>query len=97
MDAKEQAEIERLWQKIVARIEWDGGVLHRSSFESEVKEWLTVLRRACERTEGPMQGQLDFFPWPWTGREPPSALSYVPTAVRYHTVWGGADGGHDAA
>ena len=38
MESQEQ--IARLWDKITARIAADGGVLHRSSFEQEVAEWL---------------------------------------------------------
>jgi len=33
-------DIARVWDKISARILADGGVLHRSSFEQEVAEWM---------------------------------------------------------
>lgn len=35
--------ISRLWDKLTARIQEDGGVLHMSSFKQEVEEWLAAL------------------------------------------------------
>ena len=43
--------IDRLWDRISARIEADGGVLHRSSFEQEVQEWMR-----CAALPGPEEG-----------------------------------------
>lgn len=59
MDEKEQAEIEKLWQKLVSRIEWDGGVLHRSSFEREVRDWLIALGRACYLMKDSPRAEVD--------------------------------------